>query len=73
MSIQEYDVMLAALVTPIRPSNGYSADLPFNCRPYPSSLVHIPVPSWCVRHRTVMLLRMGISYQLIPYDGKGVF
>jgi len=73
MDLPTYDLMLASFVTPIRPSNGYSSDLPYNCRPYPSPLVHIPVASWIVRHRTVMLARMGIQYQIIPYDGKGVF
>jgi len=73
MDLTSFDLMLSNLVTPIRPSNGYSSDLPYNCRPYPSSLVHIPVPSWQVRHRTVMLARMGIQYQIIPYDGQGIF
>jgi hypothetical protein len=71
MNLQEFDNLLNELTQPISPLS-YCLKY-WNERPYPSALVHIPVDSWTVRHRTVMLARMGVNYQLIPYNGKGVF
>jgi hypothetical protein len=73
MNLQEYDDLLSNLVTPIRPLNGYGADKPWNARPYPSPLVHLPVASWNQRDRIVKMKWMGVSHFLIPIDGTGDF